>query len=249
MGVKLIVFDFDGVIVDSVHEAYIVCLKAFERMGGKLNESPSLEENFLKARAFVIAAEDFFCILKTIENEGTNFNQVDQEKFDELKEKYKEGEKEFAKHFYDVRKELQEKDFEQWCQLYSAFPQAEEIKKIAKKHKTIIGTSKDRNSTFLLLQRMGFDYKKGDITGREMGIEKTEQIQKVREKFSLKPEEILFIEDMFESVYKVQQMGVKSALVSWGYSNEKQKEEAKKLGITIIKELDVEEQIERLIQS
>ena len=85
------------------------------------------------------------------------------------------------------------------------------------------------------------------MLSREDGTSKTEHMKKIMGRFSVKPGEILFIEDMFESAKKTNAMGVKAVLVSWGYSNQAQRDKAKKMGIPIIKNDKVFEQIEGLL--
>ncbi len=48
--IKIVALDVDGVILDSVHENFIICQKVLEEKDEKLEDS--LEDKFRKGRSF-----------------------------------------------------------------------------------------------------------------------------------------------------------------------------------------------------
>ncbi|MFH1364226.1 MAG: HAD family hydrolase [Candidatus Aenigmatarchaeota archaeon] len=249
MSIKLIAFDFDGVFLDSAPECHIIGLRAFQEMGSKLKDSPELKRNVRVARTFVVSFYDYYYVFRAIEEEGTDFSKIKQEDYDKLKEKYKDDNiEEYVKKAYGIRDELVEKSFDEWCNMQSIFPNIEKAyKKISAKHKTVIATAKDSKSTYKLLKNLGFDISEEDITGKEFSHKKADQMRKIAEVHNIKLDEILFVEDMLQNLKDVMLLGVKGALVGWGYSSSEQKEEAKKFGIPIIESNNIVEQIEEII--
>lgn len=247
MTVKVIAFDFDGVIVNSLKECYIVCKKVLEQMGEKA-EKLSWEE-FKRGRSFVLSSEDFYPVIKAI-MENVDFSEISQEDFEKLKHKNRHKIREFAEKFHKIREEMIDEDSEKWKRLNIVYPNiVEAIKSISKRYKVVIATAKDRKSTFLLLRSAGLNFKEKDVITREFSIKKTEQIKRILEKFRLGKSDLLFVEDMFENAKSVMGMGVKVALVGWGYYSKKQKEGTRKFGIPIIRNHSIVRDIGKLLSS
>ncbi len=243
--IKLVIFDFDGVIVDSAHECFVICEEVAKRLGWKSIDR--LEKQFLQARSFVLAAEDYYYIVKSFDKElNIDFSNLTQEEYEKLKISLSGNVKPFVDLFYKIRYDMQSKDMDIWFKLHGIYPGMKEaFTEISSKYKTVIATAKDTKSTFELLNSIGLELKEDQINGREFSKEKVEKIKKVIEIFKLKPEEIFFIEDMLQNLQPVLDIGVKGCLVSWGYSNKTQKEEARKLGILIEKPEEIIKRVEK----
>jgi FMN phosphatase YigB (HAD superfamily) len=147
MTVKIIAFDLDGVVVDSLHECFIVSVKALKLMGERVENEKLLWEQFKKGRCFVLAARDFYPVLKAVmENKNIDFSNIRQEDFDRLKRQYKHGIKKFDEKFYRVRSKMIEDDFESWMKLNRIYPNiAEALKYFAGKYRIAIATAKEKN--------------------------------------------------------------------------------------------------------
>ncbi len=241
--IKLVVFDFDGVIIDSAHECFVVCQEIVKRLGWKSIDK--LEKQFLEARSFVLAAEDCYYIVRSFnDNLNIDFSNLTQEEFEKLKLKLNGDFQGFVKLFYEIRYDMQKKDIENWLKLHRLYPGVKEaFSDISKKYKIAIATTKDKKSALDLLKANGLYIKENQITGRELAHDKLTQLKILSKNLNIKPEEIFFIEDMLQNLKPCLDIGCKGALVSWGYSNKAQQEEAKKLGIFVLKPQDLIKQI------
>src|SRR3989338_2061480 len=83
MPVKVVAFDFDGVIVDSLGVNYKLYLKAFKAIGGHLEDTPEVFEQVKMARCFFKTGKDHPRAFEMIA-EGFDFTGMDQEKFNRL---------------------------------------------------------------------------------------------------------------------------------------------------------------------
>ena len=105
--IKLVAFDFDGVIAETIKEWYFLGLKAFNHMGGDLPSSKEVGDSFRRARSFLKNAEDCYFVFKSIKEESVDFRTMTQERFNQLAQPFfeKEG-KVIAKDIDTLRAEL-----------------------------------------------------------------------------------------------------------------------------------------------
>ena len=248
---KIVALDFDGVVSDSVYECYVMAMKAFRDLGGKLTESSEIEKEFKKARSLVKVAEDYYVILKMIEeNPKIDFDSITNEKFNAEKEKYKQKFEEFNKKFYQHRSEMQKKDEHGWYNLLREMPGvAKETKKIMKKKKVVIATTRDRDSTAKLLKNYGIEIAPEDIVSKEVFPDKRDQLRVISVKYNVPIKNIILVDDLLDQVKSVKGIGAKAAMADWGYSTPTQRKEAKKEGIPVIQKEDFSKQVMQILQN
>jgi len=235
---KVVAFDFDGVIGDSVYECYVQSIKAFGELGGKLKDSKEVESAFRKARPFVKVAEDYDVVLRMIEsNPKIDFDEVKQKEFDGAKEKYKSDFAKFKEKFMANRKSMQTASEAQWFGLQKDFPSvvANVNKLISKGYKVVIATTKDKPSVVKLLKQYKCNIKDEDIISKEIFEDKGKQIKFISLKYDVPVGKITFVDDMVEQVKIVQKTGAKTAMADWGYSTKAQRKEAESLGVPVMK--------------
>lgn len=235
--IKLVAFDFDGVVTETIKEWYLLGLKAFNHMGGGLNPSSQVEKNFRLARSFLMNAEDCYFVLKSIKEESVDFNTITQEEFNRLAQPFfeKEG-KDFAKRVCSLRVELRENDRKNWLNLFSVFPEMPTVlKRVMGQNEVVIATTRDRTSVSAILEKEEISIDGCKIFGREFSIDKREQIKFITKEFGVSFKEMFFIDDILEQLKLVGILGVRVAIASWGYSNEKQLAEATDKGIPVLK--------------
>src|SRR3989338_383874 len=96
--IKVLAFDFDGTIVDSVYESFIVALEAYRKMGFKIKQTKVLENKFRKLRSLVKNAEDYYTVFEIIKK-GLSID-INQKEFNTMNEKVFDNKgKKFAKLF------------------------------------------------------------------------------------------------------------------------------------------------------
>lgn len=235
--IKLVAFDFDGVIAETIKEWYFLGLKAFNHIGGNLQSSKEVKEHFRLARSFLKNAEDCYFVFKSIKGKSIDFNTINQEEFNQLAQPFfeKEG-RALAKKIYALRAELRENDRKSWLNLFSVFPDMIPVfKKVINQFEVVIATTRDRASVSAILEKQEMLIKSHKIIGREFSIDKREQMKFITNEFGVSFEEIFFIDDILEHLKLAGFLGVNVALASWGYSNQKQLSEAEEKEIPILK--------------
>ena len=235
--IKLVAFDFDGVIAETIKEWYFLGLKAFNHMGGDLPSSKEVGDSFRQARSFLKNAEDCYFVFKSIKEGSVDFRTMTQERFNQLAQPFfeKEG-KVIAKDIDTLRAELRKNNEENWLKLFSVFPEMISVlKKVMDKLEVVIATTRDRASVSAILKTQGILINDQKIISREFSIDKREQMKFITKEYAVSFEEIFFIDDILEHLKLVGSLGVNVVLASWGYSNRQQLSEAKEEGIPVLK--------------
>ncbi|MBI2675268.1 MAG: HAD family hydrolase [Candidatus Aenigmarchaeota archaeon] len=247
--IKAVVFDLDGVIVDSEREHYVTALDAFRGMGGKIERNEKSWAAFREARKFILVAEDYWPVLKAVQEENIDFSKMAPAGFAGLKRKYKNS-REFVLEFYLIRKERMGSDFAKWLEMHALYEGVKEtITELERRCPVLIVTARDSDSALKLLRHFGIGMEKERILGREEDGGKADHLRRIAERMKIRASEILFIEDLVENAIMAKEIGVKAALVEWGYGGKEQIEKAVKLGIPIIRRGNVKRQVERLMKS
>jgi phosphoglycolate phosphatase-like HAD superfamily hydrolase len=234
---KLIAFDFDGVIGDSVYECYLQSIKGFKELGGKLTDTKEVEKSFRKARPFVKVAEDYDVVLRMIEaNPKIDFDSVTQKDFENAKAKNKADYAKFKELFLANRKAMIAKSESDWFKTQADFPGVvKNINKLIDKgYKIVIATTKDKPSVAKLLKQYKSNIKEEDIVSKELFEDKAKQLKFISLKYDVPAKDILFVDDMVEQVKIVKTLGVPVVMADWGYSTKKQRDEAQMNGIPLV---------------
>jgi phosphoglycolate phosphatase-like HAD superfamily hydrolase len=243
--IKIVALDVDGVVIDSVHENFIVCQKVLEKRGEKLAD----DNRFMQGRNYLRSGKSLYGIVELVK-QGTNFDKINQEEFDRFINKHKSESIKFSKDFFTMRKKLQDEDYDKWFSLNRIFPGIKNtIEKLSKKFIIVVISTKDFYSISTAFDRVGIDIKKDNIFSKEISENKADQIKNICKKFTLKPEEIFFLDDQPKNLEDVKRLGAKVALAGWGYNNDTQKAETRQQGIPIIEKPEkIEETIKRFNQ-
>ncbi len=247
--IKVVVFDFDGVIVDSEYECYMAAIDAFRQLGGKVEKNEKSWQVFRKLRKFVLVAEDYWPVLKILEDANAiDVDKLTRSDFERIKETMPDPSRRLEAEFYRVRKGMIDNDFDRWAGMHTLYPEIKDaINSMEGSCNVMVVTAKDSYSTGKLLGHFGIRISESGIIGREQNGSKAEKLGEIAEKMGMKVSEILFIEDMVENAVMAKEIGVKVAVVEWGYAGKERLLEAEKMGIMIIRKGNVKRQIEGLI--
>lgn len=245
---KFIAFDFDGVVVDSVYECFIVTKRICEELGIKIKKN--FEKQFINARKFVLSADEYYVISKALEeNSETDFENMSQNQFDNLARIFGFS-KEFHERFYDVRAEMIKNNKDEWLKLHKIYPHIiEAIKNVKKEYDIFLASARNMASILELLQyfECADIFDKQNIISKELSADKAKQMNYISKNFNIPLNKILFIEDMVQNALSTKSIGVNVAVVAWGYSDQRQRAIIRKSGIPVIENDKIYEQIMGII--
>ena len=227
---RIIVWDVDGVIVDSARETYVVSLESLKRHEKEIKEvfgSGMKEysyEKFYLDRPFVKKAYEYFLHAFSRSFMNIRADQLSDEERKEFYVKHKQLFERLTETFYSVRKEFQSKDMSSWYELnpvYSGIPEAMQRLKDAG-FEFIVMSSKDKTSIWSLFKYHGLakHFDENMVFDKTTGKDRREQMMSVLKKVGTE-KEFIIIDDLPEQLAisravlegkKVQYIGAK-----WGY--------------------------------
>ncbi|MBI2578582.1 MAG: HAD family hydrolase [Candidatus Aenigmarchaeota archaeon] len=244
---KVIALDFDGVIVDSIGEHYYLAVSAFEEMRRNAQKFRNLRKNFDFFRRFAKVAEDFYAFFVMMERGKI---PKDEKKLvamrDEILKKEKKNAESFAKIYFDIRKRT--KGSENWARFFKPNKKFVSMaRKLSLEHPIFIATTRDGETAYSILQRLGVEISMGNILSKDDTTNKGEQMRIIAQRSGASLGDIIFIEDNFENLVESSKTGIKPVLVEWGYNTPSQRKEARKLGIPVLKKKGFEKQLMEII--
>lgn len=228
----IVVFDFDGVIADSINETYRRSLIAYSAACNELKDSVRLKKQFRKARHFVKIASDYgvvFFMLK--KNDKLDFDTVSQESFEFAKKGFRKAAK-FEEEYYREANRLLAEDPELFYSLQKPYPGIKEaICNIGKHFFVAVSTTRDKDSTAMFLKKYCIKIPSGNIFSKEISRDKAKHIKKMSADFGVTVSEILLVDDFPEHLDKALSTGARAIFAGWGYNTPVQRKNAKEQGI------------------
>lgn len=251
----LLIFDFDGVISDSLHDSYVLSLNTYLRMGAARNlplnapidppnrifdfekRHPDLFEAFRRMIPLGNRAEDYFVIWNAIDSEIRERLRT-QSNFEKFKRRFpNETLNAYAKVFYKSRKTLQEINAERWTELCPSFhgiPDA--IVFLSERFELSVATSKDLQSVHLLLKKYGIlrCFKPEYILDKDFSYSKRDHLTHFHEQFGIPFQAMHFIDDKVLHLLSIKTLGVKGYLALWGYNTKRERHIAEREGFRLL---------------
>lgn len=257
---KLLALDFDGVISDSATESFAVALRTYAvlRPGGAMARQACALHGAAAAelrdapvyRAFVELmplgnrAEDFGVVLGLLEAGGW---ADDQGAYDAVRDGAPAGFLEsFHACFYRERAELRAADRDAWVALLAPFePIVEMLQRRAGDVTLCIATAKDRASVDVLLDQYGLRdlFPPDRVIDKENGPTKRAHLTTLRDRLGVAFGDITFVDDKFNHLLDVSNLGVRCALAAWGYNGEREQQLAHDAGHLVCALGDVDAQL------
>jgi phosphoglycolate phosphatase-like HAD superfamily hydrolase len=228
----VVVFDFDGVIGDTVGEHYGSALEVYNGMGHTLEHSPRLERRFRKLRPFIHSGKQFYTMLHIAQYRSGGLSNLTQEEFDRIDRLHGAQVEEFGERLAAHRKRMIAEHPEEWYALQPMFPGMREFIERSGSGSTVyIATTKDRPATLALLKRYGIDIPEERVFTKENSHDKRQQLQQISEHSGVPVGELVLVEDCFKQAREAKEIGAHAVFARWGYSSKAQKKEAGKAGI------------------
>jgi phosphoglycolate phosphatase-like HAD superfamily hydrolase len=252
----VLVFDFDGVISDSIHDSFRTSLNAYIRIkpGHSFplirpletaaqtfcfeKDHPDLFERFKKIIPLGNRAEDYYIMLGMLdrrEDEGIS----GQDGFDAFAKTVPGAEQNaYQRLFYEGRIQLQRNDPEDWASLVPVFPGfAGAAAGLSERFILAIATSKDRFSVDLLLNTYGIAplFMPENILDKDFAESKRDHLLHLRDIHGVPFSAMHFIDDKVLHLVSAAGLGVKCYLSMWGFNTPREHAVAKREGFVLLR--------------
>lgn len=254
---RVFAFDFDGVISESLLEAYLITWRISGQFRPEL--APPCEppdtgtihsfrdthrshwEAFSAIVPFGNRCEDYLVIQAAV-REGRGIRS--QREFNEYRQNFREYLQPFHEEFYRERYEMAERDNKRWLALNAPYPGVvEALRELSGRFELAVATSKDGRSVDCLLDAYGVYglFRPGTVLDKSMGESKRAHLSRLREFFGCGFERIFFIDDKVNHLIDCHGLGVRCFLAGWGYNGEEEHREAGKNGFPVISPEELKE--------
>jgi phosphoglycolate phosphatase-like HAD superfamily hydrolase len=249
---QILVFDFDGVICNSIHDSLMTALNTYIQFVPEhtlpldnplepdslflfeKNHEP-LFNRFSKLMPMGNFAEDYFVFLRIIEKDKSE-KVKDQASFNIFKSSIPEEKlNAYQTLFYRYRTHLQESDPESWAYLLPPFPGiVEAIQTLSQRFLCAIATSKDRRSVDILLRSYGLGpyFRPENILDKDFAKSKREHLIQFHKEHDTPFKNIHFIDDKILHLTSVKDLGIRAYLALWGFNTERERRIARENGLT-----------------
>jgi phosphoglycolate phosphatase-like HAD superfamily hydrolase len=249
----LLALDFDGVISDSLLEAYLITWRISGRLDptlapadfslplcGTIHSFRSSHQAHWQAFSVLVPfgnrAEDYLVIQKAV-CLGLSF--ASQEEFTAFRDTFGRSLLErFHELFYVERYQLADSERDRWLALNDAYPGVKQaLRELSGRFELAVATSKDRETVVSLL----IDWDLFDLFGAERvldkraGESKREHLSLLREHFGCAFNRITFIDDKLTHLLDCAGLGVRPYLAGWGYNGPQEHALATRHSIPVLK--------------
>jgi len=250
---RVLAFDFDGVLCDSSREVFVVAVDALADLepdsallsrlaplrdealagGDRFREDP-LYQQFSDLLPLGNRAEDFGVALRAIEGSKTISDQAQYDAFyAELPVAWRDR---FHLDFYAARRRLRESGPDRWMALHLPYP---DLVAGLERHRgeflTAVATAKDSLSVHLLLAELGLKdlIDSRLVLDKETGVEKTVHLRELQRRTGAPFHDITFVDDKLNHLVKVANLGVRCVLAGWGFNTDREQLAASRLGFDV----------------
>ena len=206
-----IFLDFDGVICDSIDEAFVSSWLAYSDYRDRETRSILLADysSFRSYRPFIRGGADYMLVQLCID---TNVHLATQEEFDAQAEIIGEvGMDEYHRQFYSARSRLLEKDRAYWLKLNRIYPRVLQPLRAVSSQAWIL-TTKDAGFAHEIVMSKGFDWPRDRIicSGKERKVRIIEEILGENET-------AVFVDDQIDHFSEPVDPRISCYLAAWGY--------------------------------
>jgi hypothetical protein len=214
---KILFLDFDGVLFDTVDEAYRVCVHT-KKFGNAVLPPQSLSL-FRKYRPAVGPAWNYYFVMNAIINE---------ESLKSICFEYTDAAKEFEEDFFETRKKLKGDNYKNWLRLNKKYSFLEELDKIVDiTLQVYVITTKDKQTVEDLLKEYGINFIGGEsILGKEQFHTYGSKKEIILNILSQKRYKAIFIDDLYSHLQPCEEIkNLQLIQAEWGYIDENNRSE------------------------
>jgi len=231
--------DFDGVLVSSSNEVFVVALRTFAQLSpssklvqrwSQVAEDPTAclpqlasDPQFAAYHRLIPLgnrAEDFGAAFLALE---AGLDLHDQQTYDAFfAAQHRPWLTDFHAAFYEQRSRLRSESLARWLALHEPYrPFLDLLHRRRDCTRLTIATAKDRGSVSVLLGHLGASELVPDemIFDKETGIEKTHHLRAIASTLGIGVEGITFVDDKVNHLRRVAGLGVRPVLAGWGHNS------------------------------
>tara|TARA_B100001750_G_C15456297_1_gene571773 strand:+ start:576 stop:1283 length:708 start_codon:yes stop_codon:yes gene_type:complete len=210
------VFDFDGVLCDSINECMITTYNAYNKTEiFNLDEIPEgFRDFFYQHRSYVKPAKEYFLLCEAF------YNKIDlsYNKFNKMKKRLSKKMQLFEDHFFNQRK-LMQKNQRVWLSYHKMYRHVSTfISELSSKFYII--TNKDLYSVKILSNYFRFDDRIKNILSKEISNDKKILFKYFFDMILYNKDEtrIIFVDDNEDNLSRVKNYPIELYFAKWGYA-------------------------------
>lgn len=218
-----LLWDFDGVIVDSIEECLLVSYNAFlkyEMISNDFFEDVksipvSVREEFRKTRKYVRRAGGYYILHQAM---ALGQKIQDRAGFEELFEDNIQAVKDYEDFFFSARVQLRAQRPQYWLDLHHPYAWVKDKWEGLKQFFDFyVVSNKDVFSISLLLRNAGLALEEDHLFGQEFSSDKRMIIKHILDQTKVEKGRILFVDDNYYHLLDVRDLGVQLFFATWGY--------------------------------
>jgi FMN phosphatase YigB (HAD superfamily) len=247
-GIKaMLIFDFDGVLINSVDE---VVLTAYNAAAGSLctclaQVPVDLRQMFKNNRFHVQPIGDAIALMYwCLSNRQGDLNKIlTPEEYGTIADGTDIPLTDRTNLIYDTRKRFIEKDIERWFALHQTYqPLWDELIR-RQNHPFVILTNKNHDATLRLCRHFGLQINADDIYSGDHGVTKIENMLRIQERFGQL--QFYFIDDSVKNLkeldlyFNAKNKMLTLLLATWGYTGAQDSAMAQEYGYEAFQQADV----------
>lgn len=241
----MIVFDFDGVILDSLNE---ITVTAYNIVSNSLHTTlPDINSNFVrlfKRNRFNVEDPSDLIVLAEwcLANTGNDPDIIlTFEEYDNLVKQKIDSREERRKRWFEARSKFASVDLEAWLKLNRPFePLWSNLQKLDPE-KLFIITDKTLHAILDITSHYGINLNSKKVFSGETGTPRSERLKAVQT--ATKNEHIFYVDDSIKHLLEISQnftaTEVTLLLASWGYIGPNDLQKAQERGFRVVTQEDI----------
>ncbi len=243
----MLIFDFDGVLVNSLNEVVLTAYNAVSRRSGvdPASMPASLARLFKQNRFHFQSAGDAILLmqwcLEHYEDEPDKI--LSAEDYQEILQSGRQPLLERLQHFYETRRKMMARDIDAWRALNAPFqPLWEALIKHGGK-RVILLTNKNREAVLNLCHHFDLGVSGDNIYSGDDGATKIDNFKRILKRF--KDAHPRFLDDsvknlrLIDTAFNKAEPVISLLFASWGYSGPGDVETAEHYGYEILRQEDI----------
>jgi FMN phosphatase YigB (HAD superfamily) len=221
----MLIFDFDGVLMDSVDEMIVTGYNAvIGAVATRLEELPGSSANLFRINRFHIQqAGDVIPLMEWClahAHEAPD-RRLTAEEYQMLKRQARGTTLERTNHFFATRARFVERDLDRWRVLNAPYQPLWSVLQQQGGERVVILTNKNRAATVNLCHHFGLDVRPEHVFSGDHGVTKIDNLLQIQARFRQPP--YVFLDDSLANLreldthFRTHELTLRLLLALWGY--------------------------------